>query len=102
MADNERSLKKCKCDEIVKGENLRVESESFAMTLIKESAKQAKRWFIISIVILTMWILTIGGFVYYISQYDFSSASYSQDGQGTNQISGGDINGANTYNKTQS
>ena len=44
---------------------------SFAMELLKGYSAQAKRWFAISLVILTMWLTTIGAFVWYLNQYDF-------------------------------
>jgi hypothetical protein len=39
-----------------------------------------------------MWLVTIGGFLLYLNQYDFSSCSveWAQDGAGINIISGGD------------
>lgn len=49
------------------------ENDTFAMAMLKSYHKQATRWYIIAIVILSMWLATIGGFVYYLSLYDFSS-----------------------------
>ena len=37
-----------------------------------------KRLWVALIVVLCMWTATIGGFVWYISQYDY--VSYTQDG----------------------
>lgn len=72
----------------------KAEDESLAMYLVKGYGKQAKNWFIAFIIVLCMWFATIGIFVWYLNQYDFSSESYTeiaQDGEGTNQIAGGDI-----------
>lgn len=71
-----------------------VEEESFAKALLKEYAKTAKRWFIIAMVILFAWLATIGGFLLYLNQYDFSSTSIeaTQDGEGVNIANCGDLN----------
>lgn len=72
------------------------ETESFAMQLLRGYAKHNKRWFITCMVILSMWLATIAGFVWYLYQYDFVSYDVSQDGQwGNTFIDGGnqgDIN----------
>lgn len=44
-----------------------LKQETFAMELLKDQRKQNKRLFIILLVVLTMWFLTIGAFVYYIN-----------------------------------
>lgn len=75
------------------------ENESFAMQLLKESNKNGKRWFIAFCVVTTCWLATIGGFLAYLNQYDFSSYSVegTQDGNGLNIIGGGDVyNGADS------
>ena len=43
------------------------------------------------IIVLLLWFATIGMFIWYINQYDFSAISYEQDGEGINII--GDRNG---------
>lgn len=69
--------------------------DSFAMELLKGYSAQAKRWFIACLVILSMWLATIGGFVWYLYQYDFESYETviegTQDGEGINIIGGGNI-----------
>lgn len=69
--------------------------DSFAMELLKGYSAQAKRWFVACMVILLMWLATIGGFVWYLSQYDFESYEtvIEQDGEGINNYIGenGDI-----------
>lgn len=47
-----------------------MEEQSLAMELIKDYKKQNKRLFIVVIVILILWFATIGGFVFYICNYD--------------------------------
>lgn len=83
------------------------ENDSFAMELLKGYSAQAKRWFIACMVILSMWLATIAGFVWYLQQYDFESYETiiegTQDGEGINIIGGGNIDyGADsTDNNTQ-
>lgn len=95
MADNK--IDSCKCSKTIKNQTQQFEEQSFAMTMLKETAKNGKRWFIIAMVILVMWLSTIGAFLAYLNQYDFSSYSVqgTQDGNGLNIIGGGDVyNGA--------
>lgn len=91
----------CNCQEVAeKGKN-KVE-ESFAKELLKGYSAQAHRWFIAFIVVLILWFSTIGGFIWFLNQYNFESYEYTQDGQGTNNINnniGGSVyNGADVEN----
>ena len=73
------------------------ENESLAMYLVKEYAKQVKRLFVLLIVSIIVNILTVGAFLLYNSQYDYTDYEIQQDGQGINNYIGGDgdnINGA--------
>ena len=71
------------------------ENDTFAMAMLKSYHKQATRWYITALVILSMWLATIFGFVWYLNQYDFSSETVTveaeQDGNGTNIGGGGDV-----------
>lgn len=91
----------CNCQEVAEKGKQKVE-ESIAMQVVKDSTKNSKRWFTIAIVILCMWLATIGGFVYFLNQYNFESYEYTRDGQGTNNINnniGGSVyNGADVEN----
>ena len=51
----------------MKKELKELKQESFAMELLKDQRKQNKRLFIIILVILSFWLITIGAFVYYIN-----------------------------------
>lgn len=91
----------CNCQEVAeKGKN-KVE-ESFAKELLKGYSAQAHRWFVAFIIVLLMWFSTIGGFIWFLNQYNFESYEYNQDGQGTNNINnniGGSVyNGAEVEN----
>ena len=59
-----------------------------------------KRLITTLITIILLWFATIGAFIWYLNQYDYSSESieYSQDGEGVNII--GDKNGV-TYNGSE-
>ena len=67
-----------------------------AIELLKEVKVQTKRWMIAFFTVLVLWFATIGGFVWYLNQYDF--VNYEQDGEGYNNINTGEqgdvINGA--------
>ena len=69
--------------------------DSFAMELLKGYSAQAKRWFIACLVILSMWLATIGGFVWFISQYDYESYEIAADGDSNANYIGED---GNIYN----
>lgn len=73
------------------------DKEVFVMELLSEIKRQSKRWMIAFFVVLSLWFITIGGFVLFLSQYEFES--YTQDGNGYNNINTGEqgdvINGAN-------
>jgi type IV secretory pathway TrbF-like protein len=69
--------------------------DSFAMELLKGYSAQAKRWFIACLVILSMWLATIGGFVWYLYQYDFESYEITADGDSNANYIGED---GNIYN----
>lgn len=82
---------------------------SFAWELIANARRDSKRWFIISMTILFLWFSTIGVFVWYLNQYDFTSTSeitvdgkdgsaFYQDGEG-NVINNG--NGEEESNQVQ-
>ena len=70
-------------------------NDSFALELVREYAKQAKKWFVIAIVELGLIAAVVAGFLYFMSTNDITSTELSTDGGGNaNFISGtaGDIN----------
>lgn len=79
-------------------ENKNIENESFAMYLVKEYAKQSKRFFVALIISIIINFLIAGAFLLFISQYDIESTEIQQDGQGINNYIGGD--GDNTNGAT--
>ena len=78
-------------------EKEKMENKSDAWLMIKELGKQNKRMFTALVIVLCLWFATIGGFVWYLSQYDFSAEIYdvtqdTSDGGDTNYIGNdGDI-----------
>lgn len=97
MADNE-NLKNCKCADAVKKQTAEIEMESFALQMLREYAKTTKKSQTICIIILAMWLATIGGFIWYLYQYDYSSYTVegAQDGKGINIVSGSGVNNYGT------
>nr|DAG28542.1 MAG TPA: hypothetical protein [Caudoviricetes sp.] len=89
----------CNCQEVAEKGKQKIE-ESFAKELLKGYSKQAHRWFVAFIIVLCMWFGTIGGFIWFLNQYNFESYAYTQDGEGINNINnniGGSVyNGADT------
>lgn len=68
-------------------------NETLATELLKEAKVNAKRWFIIAMVILGMWLATITGFIVYLSlpeEVTQTTVDQQTDGGGDNQIVGGD------------
>lgn len=64
-------------------EKEKMENKSDAWLMIKELGRQNKRMFTALITVLVLWFATIGGFVWYLSLYDFSTEVYdvtSEDG----------------------
>lgn len=64
------------------------EKEIFVLELLTEIKLQSKRWMIAFFVVLGLWAATIGGFVWFLNQYEFEN--YTQDGNGYNNINTGE------------
>ena len=71
-----------------------MEKETLATELLHELKASNRRWFIAFIVVLALWFLTIGVFIWYVSlpveEYTIEQES-SDDSY--NQIIGGNYNG---------
>ncbi|MCM1327761.1 MAG: hypothetical protein NC243_11250 [Lachnoclostridium sp.] len=65
-----------------------VNEKGLAMEMLAEIKAQSKRWMIAFFVVLALWACTIGGFVWFLNQYEFES--YTQDGNGYNNINTGE------------
>ena len=81
------------CKEVAEQGKTKVE-ESLAMELLKGYSSQAHRWFIAFVIVLCMWFGTIGGFIWFLNQYNFESNTstvITQD-TGANTMTGVDVN----------
>lgn len=80
----------------------RIEEESLAMELLKDARKTNKRMFVMILVILCMWFVTIGYLVYVLNDVSsVETTEISQDNEnGYNNYIGndGDINNGKTSN----
>lgn len=90
----------------IKNEVLEVKEQSLAMELLSDYKKANKRQFIIIIIILIMWFLTIGYLVYTlndISNVETTTQEVEQESEsGNNNFIGGngDINNGKAKDKT--
>ena len=74
-----------------------MENDSFAMDLLKDYKRQNKRQFIIILVILVMWLVTIGYLVYVLNDVGTSTETNTQEIKDIDSIGGNIINKGNTY-----
>lgn len=44
---------------------------SLVLEILKDYKNQAKRMFVLLLVIIGLWFATIGGFIWYINQFDY-------------------------------
>jgi hypothetical protein len=76
-----------------------MKENSFALEILKEQKKSNKRLFIILLVVLSMWFLTIGYLVYVLNDIGVVEETITQDNDnGINNYIGndGDINNGKT------
>lgn len=66
-------------------------NDTYALEILKGFKASNKNMFILAMVILTCWILTIGGFLWYLSLYDF----VSDNTQSVDNITNSDIDVSN-------
>lgn len=78
-----------------------LENESLAMELLKDYKKANKRLFIIILVILSMWFVSIGLFIYYINTTGYVETTEIADtNEGGNACVGDNCNnGEISYGK---
>ena len=68
------------------------EDKSLAMSLIDTLKAQCKRQFIINIILIVCWLGTIGGFIWYINQFDYNTESTATiETENSGEINTGDI-----------
>ena len=56
-------------------QQIEVHNDYIATEMLAEIKQNSKRWFRATIALLVAWLITIGGFLWYLNQYDFSSTS---------------------------
>lgn len=80
-----------------------MEDNSFAMELLSDFKKQNKRQFIIILVILVMWFMSIGIFVYYINTTGYEVVTETAETNDSGNACVGDNcnNGEITYGKSK-
>lgn len=76
----------------------KINDHSAAYKILQQLRIDSKRWFWALIAVLVLWAATIGGFLWFINQYDY--ISYQQDGEGYNNINT-DVQGS-VYNNNGS
>jgi len=86
------------------GRDIEQNDVSFATELLHLVRLSAKRWFIAFIVVLCLWFVTIGAFVWYISLPVEVTDNIEQqsDNNSSNYVVGGDYNGVSESNKDSS
>lgn len=50
-------------------------TDFIATEMLAEIKQSSKRWFRVAIVLAIAWFLTIGAFLWYLNQYDFSGTT---------------------------
>lgn len=73
-----------------KKEELKREEKSLAMELLEELKRQNKRLITALFIVISLWTATIGAFLLYLNQYDFSN-SVEQTGVYTFSDSQGNV-----------
>lgn len=78
-----------------------IEEKSFALDLLRDYKKQNKRQYVVILVILSMWFITIGLFVYYINTTGYEVVTETADTEGEGNACVGDKcnNGEINYGK---
>ena len=85
--------------------NADISTNSLATELLHEVKASSKRWFIAFIVVLSLWFITIAGFVWYISlpvEVSDTQVEQQSDNNSNNLVVGGDYNGGETEREKNS
>lgn len=84
---------------------MEMDNTTLATELLHEVKMAGRRWFIAFIVVLVLWFATIGVFIWYITLPVEEEITYTQETDGdanTQQIIGGDYNGKEEFEHTES
>lgn len=91
---------KCKCQ--CEADERQMEQESFAMTMLKTYANTLKKVIAVLVIVIMCWLATIGGFVWYLNQYDYASYEVSTENGGNAYYSEQTGNGEIIYGESDS
>ena len=73
------------------------ERDTWATEILHEIKEASRRVYYLALALLIGWLLTIAGFLWYITlPVEVSDISQQSDNQSYNQIVGGDYNGSDT------
>lgn len=79
-----------------------MEDNSFAMDLLKDYKRQNKRQFIIILVILAMWFVTIGYLVYVLNDIGtVETIDATQEVSDVDSINGNVVNNGDVYGESK-
>ena len=76
-----------------------MDEKSLALSLIETLKAQCKRQFITILVVIGCWIATIGVFIWYINQFDYSTEYTSTTDSGGNACIGDNCNNGDSIQK---
>lgn len=78
------------------------EEQSFALDLLRDYKKQNKRQFIVILVILTMWFITIGYLVYVLNDIGtIETTNTTQEASDVDTIDGSVVNNGDVYGESK-
>lgn len=79
-----------------------MENKDLATELLHELKASSKRWFIAFCIMVVLEVITIFGFMWYITlPTEETTITQESDEDSYNQVIGGDYNGEQTENNTQ-
>ena len=79
-----------------------MEEQSFALDLLRDYKKQNKRQFIVILVILTMWFVTIGYLVYVLNDIGtIETTDTTQEVSDVDSINGNIVNNGDIYGESK-
>ena len=82
-----------------------MENETLATEMLRELKSNNRRWFIAFLVVLVLWFVTIGAFLWYVSlPADETVVEQEVDGNANALVGVGNYNGnsSESYEETQS
>lgn len=78
-----------------------MEEQSFALDLLRDYKKQNKRQFIVILVILTMWFVTIGYLVYVLNDIGTIETTSTQGISDVDTIENSNVTNGDSYGESK-